>query len=149
MLCEISDIFPGQIIWELSKVFWRSSTSLSHQKCENPKIADSACFMRFYSNYLYILIDFILLVFWYWYEVLCGISDIFPRQIIWELSKVFWRSSTRLSQQKCENTKIAYFVHFGRFYSNYMYIYVYVEWFETFSVLVLARGALWDLRYFS
>ena len=111
MLCGISDIFPWQIIWELLKVFWTSSTCLSQQKCENPK------FTYFYR----IRVDFTLIMFqfgvildfsvWYYHEVLCEISDIFLRQTIWDLLKVFWRSSVSLSKQKCGNLKFIDFLY--------------------------------------
>ena len=43
-------------------------------------------------------------------------------------------------------TKSYYFEQFRAFYSQ---LQVYIQWFGTSDDLVIARGALWDIRYFS
>ena len=83
-------------------------------------------------------------VFWSRQDLLCGISDIVSRQIIWGLLKFFLRSSRKISQQKCANHKI---VHFVSYFHIFMSI-VYTCWtFFDFCDLVLAQ-ALRDRRNF-
>ena len=70
---------------------------------------------------------FRLLVIWSMHQMLCGISDIFSRQIIWELSKTFLLrqfSSSRL--QKCKTSKSAKkytFEHIMAFYDTKSWLF--------------------------
>ena len=63
-------------------------------------------FLMFYVRYMHILNVVVDTVFLSKQKVLCGISDIFSRQIIWDLSKVFLRSPMSLSHWNDQNTKI-------------------------------------------
>jgi len=112
VLYGISDIFSRQTIWDLLKVFWRSSMSLScwnHQNTEITKIGYISCFVLIYRHILNVFGNSI---FFTKQRVLCEISNIFPRQTIWDLSKNFLTTSMCLSHwnhQKHENALLVKF----------------------------------------
>jgi len=69
---------------------------------------------RFTSN----IANFRVYVLWYKHWVLCGISDIFPRQTIRDLLKTFCRWESKLSFSKYTKSKIIQFVlYFRRLWS--------------------------------
>jgi len=77
--------------------------------------------------------------------MLRGISDIFSSQTVWDWLNFFQRSSMKLSQQKCENHEIVHFVSYFEYLCQILGIYWILL---DFCVLVQARSALRDLRYF-
>jgi len=88
-------------------------------------------FRVFVSNSRHILDVFLTFVFWSRQDLLCGISDIFSRQIIWGLLNFFLRSSRKISQQKCANHKI---FHFVSYFHIFCQLYTHVERFLTFVI---------------
>jgi len=118
VLCGISDIFSWQTIWDLFKVFLRTSMSLSHWNHQNTKTHFLIRFLCFYVNSSHILNVFENLIFLSKHESLCGISNIFSRQTIWDLLKIFLRSHIKLWHQKYLNQKTHICLIFGRLYAN-------------------------------
>jgi len=76
----------------------------------------------FYVNSMHILNVFEKLMFLSKHESLCGISNIFSWQTIWDLLKVFLRSHIKLWHQKDLNQKTHICLVFGRLYANYRQI---------------------------
>jgi len=104
-LCGISDIFPWQRIWDLSIIIAAPQKYLLSQ--ENREIHKSDIkhtfirnLVQFHTQYHVILsFEFLCLM-----KVFCGVSDIFPWQRIWDLSKKISAPQKYLLSQ--ENRKI-------------------------------------------
>jgi len=93
--------FSRQTIWDLLKIFMRSSMSLSHWNHQNTKITFWPCFHIFCVDSRHILNVFEKLMFLSKHESLCGISNIFSRQTIWDLLNIFFWSPMSLPHWNC------------------------------------------------
>jgi len=80
------------------------------------------------------------------HKVLCGISDNFPWQTIWDLSKKISALQKSLLLQPDQKSQIC---HFCVIYLNFMPSQAHIWCISDFSCFVSAQGALWDLGQFS
>ena len=131
----ISDIFPRQTIWDLLKFFCRRESKLSFSKGSNSEIIQSVVYFPVFWVSLHQILQVLEIhMLLYKHKVLCGISDIFPRQTIRDLLKIFCRWESKLSFSKYTKSKITDLCCFSRdlysFISNIASFRVYVLWYK-------------------